>query len=459
LGYDVTVKAVYASGRVASGITKAQVLEVFNYEEGVHEVVYSSATGGWVYKGAAFPPEEFSGIRIFQIPRDIVNGDKLVFTITKSTLDTTFRDIRNIPFDETWQLVGGPEDYRESNVYEEKENVMKVSMVDNPFVFPAKCTYSLSQGKVVALSTNRTPMSEGQFGEHPLYVFSQEGIEVMSVDASGTVAYSNMYPVSHEVCLNADSVCGIDSGVLFLGAQGVMLIGGSRCIHLSATMDNDAVENEAIKRSGIIGRIASLNGFGGVVDGASFIDFMRTAKVARFPEMDEIVFCNDKFNYSYVYSVPGKVWSKTSNAFAGFVKAGGSFAMFSHKDEKTCIHVPGDTFSGSNRILLVTRPFLFGTKLPKRIMQLMLHAYLAKPENTSQTPFVSCFLLCSNDGVHFKLVSGCDRSSETRDIVFPYFPTCSYRYYIFALTGNVVSKSMITGLEIDVSAAWSNRLR
>jgi hypothetical protein len=459
LGYDVTVKAVYASGRVASGITKALVLEVFNYEEGVHEVVYSSATGGWVYKGAAFPPEEFSGIRIFQIPRDIVNGDKLVFTITKSTSDTTFRDIRNIPFDETWQLVGGPEDYRESNVYEEKENVMKVSMVDNPFVFPAKCTYSLSQGKVVALSTNRTPMSEGQFGEHPLYVFSQEGIEVMSVDASGTVAYSNMYPVSHEVCLNAGSVCGIDSGVLFLGAQGVMLIGGSRCIHLSAAMDNDAVENEAIKRSGIIGRIASLNGFGGVVDGASFIDFMRTAKVARFPEMDEIVFCNDKFNYSFVYSVPGKVWSKMSNAFAGFVKTGGSFAMFSHKEEKTCIYVPGDTFSGCNRILLVTRPFLFGTKLPKRIMQLMLHAYLAKPENASQTPFVSCFLLCSNDGVHFKLVSGCDRSSETRDIVFPYFPTCSYRYYIFALTGNVVSKSMITGLEIDVSAAWSNRLR
>ena len=302
-------------------------------------------------------------------------------------------------------------------------------------------------------------MSEGQFGEHPLYVFSQEGIEVMSVDASGTVAYSNMYPVSHEVCRNADSVCGIDSGVLFLGTQGVMLIGGSRCIHLSAAMDNDAVENEAIKRSGIIGRIASLNGFGGVVDGASFIDFMRTSKVARFPEMDEIVFCNDKFNYSFVYSVSGKMWSKMSNAFAGFVKAGGSFAMFSHKEEKTCIYVPGDAFSGCNRILLVTRPFLFGTKLPKRIMQLMLHAYLAKPESASLTPFVSCFLLCSNDGVHFKFVSGCDRSSETRDIVFPYFPTCSYRYYIFALTGNVVSKSMITGLEIDVSAAWSNRLR
>ena len=133
--------------------------------------------------------------------------------------------------------------------------------------------------------------------------------------------------------------------------------------------------------------------------------------------------------------------------------------MFSHKDGKTCIDVPGDTLSGCNDILLVTRPCLFGTKLPKRIMQLMLHAYLAKPDENSSAPFVSCFLLCSNDGVHFKMVSGCERKTETQDIVFPYFPTCSYRYYIFALTGKAGSKSMITGMEFDVGPAWSNRLR
>jgi hypothetical protein len=93
-------------------------------------------------------------------------------------------------------------------------------------------------------------------------------------------------------------------------------------------------------------------------------------------------------------------------------------------------------------------------------MQLMLHAYLSRPESgVDSSPFVSCFLLCSNDGVHFKLAGGCERSDETQDVVFPYFPTCSYRYYIFALTGEVNSTSMITGIEIDMNQAWSNRLR
>ena len=460
LGFEVSVKAVFASGKDSAGISDEDVLEIFNEEVGVHEVIYSSATGGWTYKGAAFPPAEYSSLRIFQIPRDVTNGDKLVFTISVGTSDTEFRDINNIPFDGTWQLVSGTDDCCEANVYEERENVMKVSLVDNPFVFPAKCTYSLSQGKILALSTNKTPMSEGQFGEHPLYVFSKEGIQVLSVDTSGTVAYSNMYPVSHEVCQNPDIVCGTDSGVLFLGTQGVMIIAGTKCLRLSIAMDKDGKELETIGRSDIIGRIASLHGLGNVVDAVHFLDFMCTAKVVRLSEIDEMMFCNEKYNYCFVYSMSGNVWSKTSCALVGFVNADGQCYMFSHNGDNTCIYGQGDMFSGKNKILLVTRPFILGTKLPKRIMQLMMHAYLAKPEDCSSSESsLSCFLLCSNDGVHFKLVSACERNKETQDVVFPYFPTCSYRYYMFALTGEVGAASMITALEIDVNPAWNNRLR
>ncbi len=459
-GFEVDVDVVFANATNTAAISKEDILDLFNEELGVHEVIYSSATGGWTYKGGDFPPDEYKSLRIFQIPRNVTDGDKLVFTIKRGTSDATFRDINNIPFDDTWQQVDSVEEYSESNIYEDKENVIKVSLVDNPFIFPAKSTYALSQGKIVAISTNRTAMSEGQFGEHPLYIFSKEGIQVMSVDVSGTVAYSNMYPVSHEICQNPDVVCGTDSGVLFLGAQGVMLIGGSRCVRLSVAMDNDSKELEAVERSGIIGKIAALYGMERVVDTTNFLDFMRTAKAGRFPESGEMMFCNENYNYTLVYSMSGNVWSKTSDVFVGFVNSDGKSSMFSHDGVNTCIHVPGNIFTGKNQVLLVTRPYAFGTKLPKRIMQLMLHAYLSKPESgVDSSPFVSCFLLCSNDGVHFKLAGGCERSDETQDVVFPYFPTCSYRYYIFALTGEVNSTSMITGIEIDMNQAWSNRLR
>ena len=109
---------------------------------------------------------------------------------------------------------------------------------------------------------------------------------------------------------------------------------------------------------------------------------------------------------------------------------------------------------------LYLRPYMFGTKLMKRIMQIMLHAYLSKPKGMeASTAFMSCYLLCSNDGVNFKIVTGCERKTQTQDVTFPYFPTCSYRYYMFALTGELESKSMITALEMEVAAAWNGRLR
>lgn len=459
-GYDVKIEFVFANGPITASLSDEKVLDLFNEEVGTHEVIFSTASNGWTYKGKAFPPAEYSSERIFGVPRNVQNGDKILFIISEKVTGTSFADINNIPFDSSWEVISGPDDYGEENVYETRENVMNVSMVENPFIFPAKCTYPLSQGRITALSTNRAAMSEGQFGQHPLYVFSQEGIQVMAVDTSGTTAYSNMYPVSHEVCQNARMVCGTDSGVLFLGTQGVMLISGSRCVRLSLAMDNESKGYETAVRSEAIGQIASIYGLRGMLNADRFMDFMRGAKAARNAEMNEIIFSNSDYSYSYICSLSGNVWSRTNMFFNGFITADGTLAMFRNDGVRTRVYAQGDNYQGGNRVLLVTRPLMFGTKMLKRIMQLMLHAYLAGRKGSDGTSaFVSCFLLCSNDGVHFKLVTGCERKSETQDIVFPYFPTQSYRYFIFALAGNLDVMSMVTGLELDVNPAWSNRLR
>ena len=459
-GFAVSTETVFANGGEWGDIDIATALALFGENTGTYEVVYSESLQSWTYQRKKFPPAEYASLRLFAIPRDVVDGDKMVFTISKSDSGAEFCDIRNIPLDSTWELLGGLDKLKEENVYETKENVMKVSLVENPFVFPAKCTYSLSQGKIMAVSTNSVAMSEGQFGEHPLYIFSQEGIQVMAVDASGGTAYRNIYPVSHEVCKNPALVCGTDSGVLFVGTQGVMLISGNRCIRLSVAMDNEGKELEIVKRNSIVGEIASLYSLGYVVDAGHFIDFMRGAEVARYAEMNEMLFFNPAYDFSYVYSMSGNVWSKMNCTFDGYVRSGGSLMMFRGDGDATRIFVPGDNFTGGNSVLLVTRPHLFGTKLPKRIMQLMLHAYLDRAEgDDGVSAFVSCFLLCSNDGVHFKLVTGCEKKNETQDVVFPYFPTQSYRYFVFALAGKLKTMSMITALELDVNPAWSNRLR
>ena len=90
----------------------------------------------------------------------------------------------------------------------------------------------------------------------------------------------------------------------------------------------------------------------------------------------------------------------------------------------------------------------------------MLHAYAEQPQSvTPDVPLLGLYMLCSNDGVHFKLVAGCEKRSRTQDVLFPYFPTQSYKYYLFAIVGNVGKESVITGIETDVSVPWKNRLR
>ena len=74
-------------------------------------------------------------------------------------------------------------------------------------------------------------------------------------------------------------------------------------------------------------------------------------------------------------------------------------------------------------------------------------------------PMLACYMLCSNDGVHFKLISGSEKMEECRDVIFPYFPTQSYKYYLFAIVGEMGKGSSIAGIEVEVNPAWNNRLR
>ena len=59
----------------------------------------------------------------------------------------------------------------------------------------------------------------------------------------------------------------------------------------------------------------------------------------------------------------------------------------------------------------------------------------------------------------FVVVAGCEKRSRTQDVLFPYFPTQSYKYYLFAIVGELGENSSVTGMEMDVVPAWNNRLR
>lgn len=457
--YSVTVTAVFSNGgSPAASISAVDALRVFD-EVGTYEIVYSASKNSWMYRNAAFPPSEFSSMKIFAIHRGAADGDKLIFTIKRGGVtDFSFQDINNIVVDGTWTVMDELP-VSASCPYEERANVMKVSMVDNPFVFPAKCTYTPSQNDIVGLSSNTVALSQGQFGQFPLYIFCTDAIWAMSVDSTGSLAYMNCNLVSRDVCINKNSICGIGGGVVFAGKQGMMLIAGNSVKKFSGAIDGNALAPVSVPGD-MLAKISSLVGLNFNKANDDFQNFISKAYVAYLPSHNEVLISNQSRPYSFVYSFASGVWSRYYTKFHNEIKGTTTPHFIAQMSGGTGFFTIPDEMSGDNRVLLVTRPLIWGTKLPKRIMQLMLHACAEHPWlPTTGMPLLACYMLASNDGVHFKLIAGCEKNRSVQDVLFPYFPTQSYKYYIFALVGDMGEGSVITAVEVDVNVPWRNRLR
>lgn len=456
--YIVTVEMRFVNGIQEASIEDDVVLEIFGAAPGVHTVVYSAAEGSWMYNGKRFPDEKYSTYRIFAIPRDAVDGDALVFTVEKATEDSAFTDIYNIPFDSTWELMCGTIPDVDDDVCEDRGNVLKVAATDNPFVFPPEATFAPSQERVVAMASNTVALSQGQFGEHPLYLFCNDGIWALAVDASGSVAYSGCFPLSRERCVNAASVCGIDSGVVFAGEEGLMLLRGSSIKRISAQMDDVSSCGEVLSGK-IFGKLASIVSMEGCAEKTDFRTYLSNARICYLAAHKELLLFCAGCGYSYLFSLEYASWGRLSWSADCFVKGSYTHGMIVAGESAVTVMQLENAVSGSNRVMLFTRPMLWGTKLRKRIMQLMLHcSAISRQGDTSDIPAVACYMLCSNDGINYKLTAGVEKEGSCRDVVFPWYPSQSYSHYVFAVIGNMGENSILTALEADINVAWNNRL-
>lgn len=104
-------------------------------------------------------------------------------------------------------------------------NEVWVSEVNNPFTFNASGVNTVGQGKIMAIISNTTALSQGQFGQFPLICFSTDGVWALEVGSTGI--YSSAKAISREICNNKNSVVATDSLVFFTSEKGLMLVEGS----------------------------------------------------------------------------------------------------------------------------------------------------------------------------------------------------------------------------------------
>ena len=193
---------------------------------------------------------------------------------------------------------------------EELPNYIVQSEVNNPWVFKAGGYFKVGTGRILDVSTITQALSQGQFGNFPLLVFSESGIWAMSVGPEGY--YSSIYPMSREVCINPNNIIQTDGAVFFVSKKGLMVVVGNdvRCV-------SGQINGEPFDYSGKLSPLAQGTEWQDIVvscaytDGfLSYISHDATQMAYDYTDSRIIIF-NQMYSHAYIYNIADGTISKT----------------------------------------------------------------------------------------------------------------------------------------------------
>ena len=348
-----------------------------------------------------------------------------------------------------------------------REGVMRVSEVDNPMCFPAKSTYAFDTD-IVAVCSNAVAASQGQFGQHPLYVFTKSGVWLMSVDASGAGSYLSQVPCSREICSNGKGVTATAMGVVFPTKRGLMVMSGTEAVNISQGLGG--LSTPELRVSGdAIERICGIVGKGYLNSRVAFVDYLADAFTAFDHRAELLYVCNGNYDYVYVYNPVSSAWSSADGCYfttvpypeklimAGSYQSGGEWKYRRYTFDRESV------LTEDVPVVMVSRGCLFGATGFKRVGKSALRA-------TVYGETMGFYMLGSVDGVKCEVIGGKEcvkgmmRAAPpakriVRDFVCRFLRSKVYRYIAFAFAGNVRSDARLAMVECEVQTEFDKSIR
>lgn len=326
-----------------------------------------------------------------------------------------------------------------------------VSEAGNPFTFLAASTVSVGATQVRALSTAAKPMSTGQFGQFPLYAFTDNGVWALETASSGT--YTARQPATLDVCDNVGSICQLDSSVLFATERGIMEISGSTAVCISDAICSDYAafspsEIETAVRA-LVGEFNAIPyndqplSYPASVTMTPFRTFLQQCRIAYDYIHQRVYVYNPSMPYAYVFSIQSKSWGMvqanfmlTINSYPGgqVLSNDGAILDFGHPDLTSVL------------VLVITRPFALGEPdIHKTIRTVIQRGYFAAS--------LSQVLVASNDLFSWFAVA----SSTTKAI--RNISGSPYKFFRSAFVAELEEYEAIYGLTADFQNKLDNQPR
>lgn len=326
----------------------------------------------------------------------------------------------------------------------EASNKVYTSEVNNPFYFPLKGINTVGSGKILGVASASKALSQGQFGQFPLYAFSSDGVWALQVADTG--CYNAIQPITRDVVINAKSITPIDSAVLFITERGLMVLSGSTTSCIS-----DSINSQDYFTLSSLPNNEFLKNYVGLTEDnmniISFKTFLKECGILYDYVNQRIIVFNSSHNYAYIYSLKSKLWGMMESSIVSSVNAyPETLAMdcryrlvnFSHMNDESDHIVNG---------LLISRPIkLNDANLYKTVDTLIQRGKFHKGH-------VKSILYGSRDLIKWHLVW------YSQDHFLRGFRGTPYKYFRIALICNLEDNESIFGATVQFTPKLTNRPR
>lgn len=322
-----------------------------------------------------------------------------------------------------------------------ERNKIKVSEVNNPFIFPNVNTYLIGSGDILAESSIIMNVSDRNYGLQSVFVFTTDGVFTMSGQTPDEVHDSIQAPTYMEPPIS-NVICATPYGVAFITKRGLMLISNDGTEFISPQLR----EEYDILNIDLTGITSPLITYPYI----PFTSFLRVVTDMVYnPYDDELILAAKTQPYCYVYDFPSKTFYLSTeridqvvrNTFPDvYIVAGTTLKDMSNYE------------SNQANVSIITRPIQFGTTDIKKMERIFLRALMYNAHGVSVAAYHSV------DGVHFNPIKGFTfgAGENYKDFDLGLLARETYRQYIFLLTGKMDDESQIEYVDYEVDTNYNN---
>ena len=318
------------------------------------------------------------------------------------------------------------------------------SQVTLPFSFLDSMLNTLPVTRIYNMSSAAKALSQGQFGQFPLYAFTTEGVWALEVSSTGT--YSARQPITRDVCINPDGITQLDSAVLFPTDRGIMLISGSQTTCISEAI-NSEYPFDATQLPGFT-KLHAMLGHEPTTDKClptlPFTEFLKQCQMIYDYVHQRVIVYAPSITYAYVYSLKTQQWGMIFSNIASHLNSYPEALAVDSSNAVLNFSVPT---TDAVKCLYTTRPLkLEAANTLKTIDNIIQRGFFRKGN-------VATALYGSRDLINWHLVW------SSKDHYLRGFRGSPYKYFRIAGVATLNADENIFGASVQFSPRQANQPR